>query len=199
MALLAAAAVLVWVGWPRVEDEPAPEPAPFVVDAAAPTPTVDPTVKPASAVLEIPTLGIRAPFGAGAVVAKQLRIPSDSAELTIYDRGAVPCASEGTVLLAGHVVAYGVHGALWDLHRVRGNELVYTGCQDGSTAVWRVVEVRVERKRDLPQDIFTDAGDPRLVIVTCGGPIVTDEDGDRVHRDNVIVYAEPVAVDQASK
>lgn len=191
LVLVLAAAGLVWVGLPR-EEEAAPEPVPFVVSDSDPEPVVvDRSVHAAAGEVLIPSLSIRAPFSAGSVSGAELRIPSDPSKLTIYSAGSRPCSDEGTVLLAGHVVSYGVHGALWDLHQVKPNAVVYTGCQDGSTAVWKVVEVRVEQKDDLPQDLFSAEGDPRLVIVTCGGPIITRPDG-RHYRDNVIVYASPI-------
>jgi hypothetical protein len=43
-------------------------------------------------------------------------------------------------------------------------------------------------KQNLPPDIFSRNGKPRLVIVTCGGPF---DQAIRHYRDNVVVTAVP--------
>lgn len=205
VVLLLAAAGLVWIGLPGSVPE-APEPAPVRAAEVKPVPilgpvtsdkggaTQPPVAEPQAQVapseLWVPSLAIRAPLLPAPLRDDTLRVPSDPAKLGIYDQGAQPCDERGTVLLAGHVSVKGVHGALWGLHGIQPGAVIHTGCPDGATASWKVAEIRVERKEDLPQDLFEDVGERRLVIVTCGGPVITREDG-RHYRDNVIVYAVP--------
>jgi hypothetical protein len=65
---------------------------------------------------------------------------------------------------------------------------------DGTSSVWRVDVTTSYLKEQLPiGDIFTRFGDPRLVLITCGG------DFDRSRRrysHNIVVYASPVEVDE---
>lgn len=44
---------------------------------------------------------------------------------------------------------------------------------------------------DLPQGLATRDGVRRLVLVTCGGPVIERPDG-RHYRDTVVAYATPV-------
>jgi hypothetical protein len=144
--------------------------------------------------LLIPSLGIKAPLASGSIVAvangRTLEIPRDPAKLTVFDGGAQPCATEGTVLIAGHVAYNGVRGALWPLARIKPDAVVYLTCADGTLTAWRAVSAERTQKSDLPQDIFTNAGPLKAVLVTCGGPVLSDHH----YRDNVLVTLEPVEV-----
>ena len=60
---------------------------------------------------------------------------------------------------------------------------------DGRTFTYRVVSVRDYLKRDLPPDVYSIKGRPRLVLVTCGGPFVQSAGH---YRDNVVLTAVPV-------
>jgi hypothetical protein len=48
--------------------------------------------------------------------------------------------------------------------------------------------VRLYPKKDLPLDVYSQTGPPRLVVVTCGGPFDT---ATRHYDDNVILTAVP--------
>jgi hypothetical protein len=43
-------------------------------------------------------------------------------------------------------------------------------------------------KEELPADVYSRRGRPRLVLVTCGGPF---DEARRHYRDNVVVTAVP--------
>jgi hypothetical protein len=51
-----------------------------------------------------------------------------------------------------------------------------------------VAAVRTYAKGDLPADVFDQAGAPRLVLISCGGPF---DRARRSYRDNVVVYGVP--------
>lgn len=146
--------------------QPARRAAPFVVDAAAPTPTVDPTVA-GLAVLASPRSGFRAPFGV--VRGGCARIPFDFGRVAHLRPGkrwcrAFPrarCCWPATWLptaFTGLQTCTGFGATSWSTRAARTVLRPFGGA-----------EVRVERSSDLPQDIFTDAGDPRLVIASAAG------------------------------
>ncbi len=60
---------------------------------------------------------------------------------------------------------------------------------DGKQQVYRVTMIKTVAKNRLPQALFTRTGDPKLYLVTCGGPFNTATGH---YRDNVVVTAVPV-------
>ena len=56
------------------------------------------------------------------------------------------------------------------------------------TFAYRVVSVRAYPKSELPADVYSVRGPPRLVLVTCGGPF---DRAARHYRDNIVVTAVP--------
>ena len=201
-----AVAVGVPTGW-QLTREPAAagapleqvlaEPAPPPPAAAAPTvttrdaaPTVVPQ-RPAPVRLAVPALGVDAPVEpVGVRDDGQMALPDDVDRLGWYRFGPVPGA-EGSAVLAGHVddADQGL-GALAPLRDAEpGAEVVVTDAA-GTATRWRVVSREVLEKQALPVDrLFARTGEPRLVLVTCGGPFLLDVGG---YRDNVVVVAEPL-------
>ncbi|HZH19911.1 MAG TPA: class F sortase [Geodermatophilus sp.] len=201
-----AVAVGVPTGW-QLTREPAAagapleqvlaEPAPPPPAAAAPTvttrdaaPTVVPQ-RPAPVRLAVPALGVDAPVEpVGVRDDGQMALPDDVDRLGWYRFGPVPGA-EGSAVFAGHVddADQGL-GALAPLRDAEpGAEVVVTDAA-GTATRWRVVSREVLEKQALPVDrLFARTGEPRLVLVTCGGPFLPDVGG---YRDNVVVVAEPL-------
>ena len=67
--------------------------------------------------------------------------------------------------------------------------MIQVTTQNGRTFSYQVTSVKTMPKNDLPTDIYSRGGSPRLVLVTCGGPF----DAAAGHyRDNVVVTAVPV-------
>ena len=60
--------------------------------------------------------------------------------------------------------------------------------RDGHTFAYKVTSVKTMLKADLPTDIYSRNGRPRLVLVTCGGPF---DPAAGHYRDNVVVTAVP--------
>ena len=201
-----AVAVGVPTGW-QLTREPAAagapleqvlaEPAPPPPAAAAPTvttrdaaPTVVPQ-RPAPVRLAVPALGVDAPVEpVGVRDDGQMALPDDVDRLAWYRFGPVPGA-EGSAVFAGHVddADQGL-GALAPLRDAEpGAEVVVTDAA-GTATRWRVVSREVLEKQALPVDrLFARTGEPRLVLVTCGGPFLPGVGG---YRDNVVVVAEPL-------
>ena len=201
-----AVAVGVPTGW-QLTREPAAagapleqvlaEPAPPPPAAAAPTvttrdaaPTVVPQ-RPAPVRLAVPALGVDAPVEpVGVRDDGQMALPDDVDRLGWYRFGPAPGA-EGSAVLAGHVddADQGL-GALAPLRDAEpGAEVVVTDAA-GTATRWRVVSREVLEKQALPVDrLFARTGEPRLVLVTCGGPFLPGVGG---YRDNVVVVAEPL-------
>ena len=58
-----------------------------------------------------------------------------------------------------------------------------------SSVRYRVAAVRTYPKQTgIPPDVFTRAGSPRLVLITCGGPF---DSATGNYEDNVVLYAVP--------
>jgi hypothetical protein len=59
----------------------------------------------------------------------------------------------------------------------------------GRVTRWQVATRQLVAKQQLPlPELFTRAGTPRLVLVTCGGPF---DERLRSYRDNLVVVAVP--------
>jgi len=56
------------------------------------------------------------------------------------------------------------------------------------TCTYRVTSVRFYLKSNLPTNIYSTTGAPRLVLVTCGGPFIESAGH---YRDNVVLTAVP--------
>jgi hypothetical protein len=138
--------------------------------------------------LSLPTLGVDAEVvPVGLEDDGGMEVPADVTQVGWYAPG-VEVGAAGTAVLAGHVDSrVQGPGALFDLRRLEpGDAVAVSG--DGETTEWRVTGRTRYAKDELPLDeIFRWDGEPRLVLITCGGDFVA-EDGH--YRDNVVVYAE---------
>lgn len=196
-ALAGGLAMLMWgvVGW-----QAAVGPAPSLAagewtatstaspaDAVPPT-TVD-TIGDAAQRLIIPSLSVDAELLPGAIRDRQLVLPSDPSLLTLSSAGADPCTGDsGTVLVSGHVASHGVRGALWPLSTTRPGAVATITCPGSQPSVWRAVKAWESEKSSLDQTVFDAGGERRLVVITCGGPVMSNGH----YRDNVLVEFEPV-------
>ncbi len=128
----------------------------------------------------------------------ELTIPKDVRTVGVWDRGAPLLAADGrarpigTTLLAGHVNAANQgRGTLYALYRVRAGALVYVVDGHGRVTRWRVTSLSIVAKGHLPPSIFAGRSGPRqLVLVTCGGPVVSTPTG-HTYLDNVVATARP--------
>ncbi len=192
---------LVWAGvylWRTQVPAPMPS-APFDVRTSTPA-TGSTATGPQAAVetapplapntLAIPSLSVQARMDLLGITDGELDLPAPD-ELTLYDGGALPGSSEGTVLVAGHVNSWTLGpGALFDLGTIRQHAAVWVTDAQGRAHEYQVVRLYSQSKTALPQDIFTATGSPRLVLVTCGGRVSVTPRG-RSYESNVIVEALP--------
>ncbi|MDA0163989.1 sortase [Solirubrobacter ginsenosidimutans] len=140
--------------------------------------------------VKLARLGIDAQVSAIGIDMKSgaLGIPDNIKRVGWWRDGATPGDDAGTALLAGHVdSAKAGAGAFYALKSARRGDTV-TVTQGAKTLKYRVTTIKIMRKAALPTDIYTRAGSPKLVLVTCGGPF----DAKTGHyRDNVVVTAVP--------
>lgn len=176
-----------------------PSPAPLPAAEGRPSPSVptsstqqsalgqgDPTGVPEQPRLILSGIDVTAALEPVAVVDDQLELPEDPARVGYWAEGAGPKDAAGTVLLSGHVKWEGRQGALWALASSAPGDPVVLHWADGSTSEW-VVSTTSSRPRTADTtDLFTRQGPHRLVLVTCGGPLVEGH-----YRDLVTVLALP--------
>ncbi len=118
-----------------------------------------------------------------------LAAPSDIRKLGWWVDGRPAGARTGSMLIAGHVdSASRGAGAFFRLRQAERGDLVEVETESGRTFTYRVTSVRRYEKSKLPTSVYSRAGSPRLVLVTCGGPFLESE---RAYRDNVVVTAVP--------
>jgi hypothetical protein len=155
-------------------------------------------VQPAHVV--IGSLCVNGPIVTTAVTPEgALIIPADVHQIGMWDKGAAITGpdqqplTQGTTLLAGHVNAADQgSGAFYDLYKVQPGAVVYVADPAGGVTRWRVVGLDVVVKAALPKSVFAGPTGPRkLVLVTCGGPIMNIPGVGNTYRDNVIVSATP--------
>jgi hypothetical protein len=139
--------------------------------------------------LRLPSLNIAAPVvpvdvGAG----RALSVPDDPHVLGWWRGGARPGGGQGTVVIDGHVdSARGGPGALFGLRELRPGDRVQLRTDHG-THDYQVRALRSFRKISLPPEVFSTEGQPRLVLITCGG---TFDQHTREYTDNLVAYAVP--------
>jgi len=155
-------------------------------------------VQPAHVV--IGSLCVNGPIVTTAVTPEgALIIPQDVHQIGVWDKGAAIMGpgqqplTQGTTLLAGHVNAADQgSGAFYDLYKLQPGAVVYVADPAGGVTRWRVVGLDVVVKAALPKSVFAGPTGPRkLVLVTCGGPIMNIPGVGNTYRDNVIVSATP--------
>jgi hypothetical protein len=169
----------------RVAPTPAPVPTPSPPAAVAPTPVSAPPAR-----LSIPALGVDAPVGPVADTRSEITVPDDVSTVGWWVAGAAPGDPVGTTVLVGHVDAWDQGaGALYHLDGARPGMPVAVTTTDGRTTSYAVTGLQVVRKAaGLPPSLFDQAGAPRLVLVTCGGPF---DERTRSYADNIVVVAIP--------
>jgi hypothetical protein len=188
----------------------APAPTPFVVPTTTPTPAAAPTgeapdwtavsgraqrVATVAAPTEIalPTIGVTADIVPVRVDADGvLGVPENPSTVGWWRRGAAPGDPEGTVVLDVHLdsrtYGRGPFAAATSLRR--GDDVVVTD-KAGVDHTYEVSGVTTYKKTALPyEELFTQDGPPRMVLVTCGGQYRASQGG---WDSNVVVVFEPVA------
>lgn len=112
-------------------------------------------------------------------------------EVGWYQYGPAP-GEQGSAVLAGHIASGGIDGAFRNLDRLVAGDRFTITFEDGTSRQFEVTELQQYDKAELPFDrIFTDDGEPRLALITCGGAF---DYSARSYEDNIVAYAVPVTV-----
>jgi LPXTG-site transpeptidase (sortase) family protein len=118
-----------------------------------------------------------------------LAVESDIHETAWWSDGAAPGDQTGSIIVAGHVdSAKAGAGAFFALKSAKPGTIVELTSADGKTRSYRVTQVRVMPKAQLPLDIWSQKGHIRLELVTCGGPF---DAASGHYRDNIVVTTVP--------
>ena len=176
---------------------PAPTPPAAARAVVVPLPESAEPAEPAApappARIRLPALGVDAPVAPVGVDDRgRMDVPFDIATVGWYRFGPGPGATAGSAVLSGHVddreQGYGAFHRLADL---APGDPVTVDLADGGAVAYRVETVTRFRKADLPvTDVFARTGQPRLTLVTCGGPFDYAAHG---YTENVVVVARPDA------
>lgn len=152
--------------------------------AGVPSPT---PVEPPVEVL-VPDLGIAVPIEPVGVAADgQVEVPPDALWAGWYRFGPSPGEPGAAVVVAHAGSEITPRGPFFDLTRAEPGMRVDVVLHDGAPAVFEVVDVEVIDKDGLDlAPYFARDGEPRLVLITCGG--VWDEAA-QSYRSNVLVTA----------
>ena len=166
---------------------PPPPPPP----AEADLPATPPPVITAAGRLRIDALGVDAPVVEVRVRPDgELEVPPHPSTVGWWAEGARPGGGTGSVVVDGHVdTARDGPGAFFRLGSLRLGDPVELTASDGSTHRYTVTATARYPKAELPaQEVFTQDGAERLVLITCGGDFDT---ASRHYADNVVVFATP--------
>jgi hypothetical protein len=199
---LAAVTVLLLAGCsaPESAEQPAPEPTrPPSSSANLPDiPVVSAKLQPARTPVpptsvEVPGTGIRVSVTPVGVQPDGLmELPADVKVAGWYRFGADPLSETGTTVIAAHVdsIEYGLGPFAGLKGLAAGTEIVVT-MSSGEQVRYAIESVTSVLKEQLPlADVFDRDGDPRLVLITCGGQFNYSTGS---YSDNIVVTAIPVA------
>lgn len=166
---------------------PPSAPVPVAVRDATGVPAAPTRTAPVRLVYE--ALGVDIPVDAvGVAPDGQMEIPEDAARAGWYRHGPGLDAGSGTAVLAAHAGSHVTpRGPLYDLPDARPGDVVVLTGNDGSEVRYEVETVEQTTKTVIDWSAyFRRDGEPRLVLVTCGG----EWDAQRQsYDDNVTVTA----------
>ena len=199
-ALLAATTILCLSGCSQ-HSAPAAAPAPAQSQApAAPAPaarpyrgvSVDGLPESAPERIDIPRLGVHAPLmvvdqrSDGTIDTPPFSKPGTAGW---YD-GSVTPGEVGTALIVGHVDTHTGPAVFYVLSSVKRGDTIDVERADHSTAQFTVDSVRVIRRSDFDNSIYTDTSVPELHLITCGGHF---DRKTQEYTSNVVVFAHLVS------
>ncbi|HLM62670.1 MAG TPA: class F sortase [Acidimicrobiales bacterium] len=115
-----------------------------------------------------------------------MEIP-DVDEVGWYRYGVRP-GDEGSSVLAAHIAYDGVDGVFRHLEDLEAGATVTVAFAGGASRAFTVTDVAQYPKDELPSDVWARGGEPRLVLITCGGDFNPSIGH---YEDNVLAYAVP--------
>jgi hypothetical protein len=147
----------------------------------------------APARLAIPRLHLTTRVSATGLAAdgRSLDLPQSAVPVVWWAYGARPGATQGTLLIAGHISWGGRAGTLGRIGTLHVGDPISVTRIDGTVVHYRVTGRREIAKMSLGQlGVFATTGPPRLILITCGGRYDTSRHS---YADNVVVQAVPVS------
>ncbi|MDH6125423.1 class F sortase [Kitasatospora sp. GP82] len=170
---------------------PAPVPDPSSLPPAAPAPAPAQTslgFSPPTR-LQIPSIGVDAPFtelaldNTGVLNAP----PPDNRNLVGWYKGSATPGESGNSVVVGHVDTTTGPAVFMRLSSLERGSTVDITRADGVTAKFVVDSVQAFPKNQFPdQEVYGDTPDPQLRLITCGGPYDKSAGG---YTENAVVFA----------
>jgi hypothetical protein len=177
-------------------DAPAAEPAATTEAPAAPTASAPAEILPAVLAasrpvrVQIPSIGVDSELmDLGLQVDGTLEVPPTGFPAGWFTGAPTP-GERGPAVIAGHVDWAGSPGVFAELRDVVVGDEVTVQREDGSTAIFRVVEVGQYPKDDFPTAaVYADLDHAGLRVITCGGDF---DSAAHSYLDNTVVFADLV-------
>jgi Sortase domain len=119
-----------------------------------------------------------------------LGLPKDPNDIGWWSGGGIPGSDKGATVLAAHRDSRELgRGVMVRLSEAQVGARIIVKSAGSSEVEFKVTENRNYAKATLPyEQLFSQSGPERLVIVTCGGKYITGKG----YADNIIVTAVPV-------
>ncbi len=138
--------------------------------------------------VEIPAIGVDAPIvGVGVQPGtKEVEVP-DIHRVGWYRFGPSP-GETGSAVLVGHVDGDGSPGTFWRLGQLAPGDHITIDYEGAAPRDFVVTGRQQVRKSELPAELFSRAGPPRLALITCGGAF---NNTSHHYEDNVVIVATP--------
>src|SRR5690349_22352504 len=156
----------------------------------APPQSADPAPVARPISLAIPLIGVNTNLiTLGLASGGAMQVPSSVAVAGWYTGSPRP-GSIGSSVIVGHVDSTSAHGVFYRLDELKAGDYVYVERADGTTAEFRVTEVKQYLKDEFPtQAVYGPTPDAELRLITCGGAF---DAGTHHYLSNVVVYATEV-------
>jgi LPXTG-site transpeptidase (sortase) family protein len=178
---------------------PALRPAAVSSAAALPAPTgpivappqpADPAPVARPVSLTIPLIGVKTNLiTLGLASGGAMQVPSSVAVAGWYTGSPRP-GSIGSSVIVGHVNSTSAHGVFYRLDELKAGDDVYIKRADGTTAEFRVTEIKQYLKDEFPtQTVYGPTPDAELRLITCGGAF---DSATGHYLSNIVVYASQV-------
>jgi len=175
---------------------PAPAPSVSAPGSSAPSGAAAPMARSTPVRVQIPAIGVdSALMQLGLRADGSLQVPPVGFPAGWYTGAPTP-GELGPAILAGHVDWGGQPGVFYHLRDLQPDAEVTVTRQDGSAAVFRVLQVKEYPKDQFPTDVvYGDLDHPGLRLITCGGSFDRQT---RNYDDNIVAFADLVATRPAS-
>jgi hypothetical protein len=157
----------------------------------APAPQGEATLPGEPIRLTIPSQRVQAAVVPVQAPAGVLVVPDNIQQVGWWTGSALAGATAGTTVLDGHVdSATAGPGALFRLQELHEGDPLRLDTATRQLRYTITGRLIISKTGPLPAELFSSAGLPRLVLISCGGPF---DRATRSYRDNIVVIAVPTA------